>query len=495
MSEFYVYTITSVESGEVLYVGKGSGFRWKRSLKRIEEFSATQCEVFLEDVGSNELALQKETKLIQALSPKYNKRVSWRKLKESEHTIKRISFKLKFNHNLVPRKKVHAGFIHELLQIGEKIFKLVITKSGDGFATAEFSLYIAKNSYLSVTTNATGILEPSVETCTRHKNISKYFRAASLSLQNSFLVLGYEDVGHKLEWTNLKFRFSTSIIDTSGILEYFTGICGRVERAKGLALGVSNSLDFKFKEHKSNTELGIKFYKQVNETNLFSIAFYTKNEDRTKLQIEVSLSTPVFYRGKARRFKEIFLGENLEKQGKNAALDIQKYFGSVEFLQDSEADTDTLRLCMKEMADQLGLPIIFGARHPVEVRRTVEEMDASEEERRILDSWLENKIPVAEEGMSKAKFYRLVNGLTERLGFRVLDVPFDAFLWIRMSLLQSMFTKEEHRELNLLSLTQGKKARIYELRSEASARANDTISSMKLTAKSLAVLGGENYGK
>lgn len=37
--KFYVYTITSVESGEVLYVGKGSGFRWKTSLKRIEELN------------------------------------------------------------------------------------------------------------------------------------------------------------------------------------------------------------------------------------------------------------------------------------------------------------------------------------------------------------------------------------------------------------------------------------------------------------------------
>ena len=37
MSEFYVYTITSIDSGEVLYIGKGSGFRWKQSLKRIED--------------------------------------------------------------------------------------------------------------------------------------------------------------------------------------------------------------------------------------------------------------------------------------------------------------------------------------------------------------------------------------------------------------------------------------------------------------------------
>lgn len=37
MSKFYVYTITASESGEVLYVGKGSGFRWKNSLKRTEE--------------------------------------------------------------------------------------------------------------------------------------------------------------------------------------------------------------------------------------------------------------------------------------------------------------------------------------------------------------------------------------------------------------------------------------------------------------------------
>ncbi len=233
----------------------------------------------------------------------------------------------------------------------------------------------------------------------------------------------------------------------------------------------------------------------MNETNLFSISLYTKLEDTTRLQVDISLATPVLYRGKARKFKEIFLGENLEKQGKNAAVDIQKYFGSVEFLQDSEADTDTLRQCLKEMADQIGLPIIFGARHPVEVRRSVGEMETTEEERRILDLWLDNKIPEPEEGMSKAKFYRLVNGLTDRLGFRLLDVPFDAFLWIRMSLLQSMFTREEHRELNLLSLTPGKKNRIYELRSEASARADATLSSLKLTAKSLAVLGGENYGK
>ena len=34
-----------------------------------------------------------------------------------------------------------------------------------------------------------------------------------------------------------------------------------------------------------------------------------------------------------------------------------------------------------------------------------------------------------------------------------------------------------------------KKSRIAELRAEASARADDTLSSMKLTAKSLAVLG------
>lgn len=36
MGKFYVYTITSFDTGEVLYVGKGSGYRWKTSLKRIE---------------------------------------------------------------------------------------------------------------------------------------------------------------------------------------------------------------------------------------------------------------------------------------------------------------------------------------------------------------------------------------------------------------------------------------------------------------------------
>lgn len=38
-NKFYVYTITSVESGEVMYVGKGSGYRWKQSLKRMEELN------------------------------------------------------------------------------------------------------------------------------------------------------------------------------------------------------------------------------------------------------------------------------------------------------------------------------------------------------------------------------------------------------------------------------------------------------------------------
>lgn len=323
-----------------------------------------------------------------------------------------------------------------------------------------------------------------------------------------------------IRWTRLDIATYTGNLDNAeAILDFLTGICGRVERAKSVALGVAESLGFKFKDYVSKSTgkpCGITFYKQVNETNIYSISIYRKDLEvmdrdsegkagelekdsirlvENRLRIEGHIFPPVFYRGKARKFKEIFLGENLEKQGKNAAVDIQKYFGSVEFLQDSEADTDTLRQCLKEMADQIGLPIIFGARHPVEVRRSVGEMEATEEERRILDLWLDNKVPEPDEGMSKAKFYRLVNGLTDRLGFRLLDVPFDAFLWIRMSLLQSMFTREEHRELNLLSLIPGKKNRIYELRSEASARADATLSSLKLTAKSLAVLGGENYGK
>lgn len=46
MGKFYVYTITSMDSGEVLYVGKGSGFRWKTSLKRIEELSGSSMSEF-----------------------------------------------------------------------------------------------------------------------------------------------------------------------------------------------------------------------------------------------------------------------------------------------------------------------------------------------------------------------------------------------------------------------------------------------------------------
>ncbi len=208
-----------MDSGEVLYVGKGSGYRWKQSLKRIEELSGSQCEVFIENVDSNDLALQKETKLIKALAPLYNKRVSWRKIKDSEQIVKRISFKIKFNQNLVPGKRVYAGFMHELIQIGEKLFKLLVTKYGDGLATAEFSLYLAKNSYLSVTTNATGVVEPSTEPYTSRKNILEYFNAANLSLKNSFILLGYKSVDQKIEWTNIKFGFSTTSIDTSGILE------------------------------------------------------------------------------------------------------------------------------------------------------------------------------------------------------------------------------------------------------------------------------------
>lgn len=139
MSEFYVYTITSMDSGEVLYVGKGSGYRWKTSLKRIEELSHTSCEIFLEDVESNDLALQRETKLIRSLSPVHNKRVSWRKIKTGSNLAK-LSITVPFEFDLVSITKTHAGFNYELVQVGDNLFKLLVTKSGEGFETAEFNL-------------------------------------------------------------------------------------------------------------------------------------------------------------------------------------------------------------------------------------------------------------------------------------------------------------------------------------------------------------------
>lgn len=520
MSEFYVYTITSMDSGEVLYVGKGRGFRWKQSLKRIETISSTQCEVFIENVSSNELALKKETKLIQSLSPTYNKRVSWRKIKTGS-SLTKLSVTVPFEFDLVSTTKTHAGFNYELVQIGDNLFKLLITKSGEGFETAEFSLSTKRDGILRITTNGTGVTEPSKTSSIEHKLVYDYVIAALSSVQNLLNILGYDFTVYvtKAEYNEVRFGFeSNPVYGTCKVLDYFTGICGRVERAKTKALGVANCLNFKFKDYVSKTTglpCGVTFNKQAGTYNIFSLSLYRKDLEvmdrdaegragelekdsmglvKNRMRVESHIFPPMFYRGRAKKFKQIFLGVDLERMSKKEE-DMQKYFGSVRFLEDSQATVETLKQCIAEISYQLGLHLIFAAESPKEVYSRMTE-GASEEELELARIWKSGKEITPEVvGMPKNKFYDLVNSIEERVGFLPTKVPVSTFNWIRSSLMYSMLTEKEHDLMCALDNTllgsseYGKSGKIMlELKKKAADRATASLESMRVAAKSFGML-------
>lgn len=477
-NKFYVYTITSRDSGEVLYVGKGSGLRWKTSLKRIEELSCTQCEVFIEEADSNELALQKETKLIQSLIPKYNKNVSWRKIKTGS-SLAKLSITIPFEVDLVSITKTHAGFNYELVQVGDSLFKLLITKSGEGFETAEFSLSTKRSGVLRITASGTGVTEPSKASIIEHRLVYAYVLAAFSSVQNSLNTLGYDftlDVT-QAEWSDLKFGFDyKGIFNTDLILRYFTGICGRVERSSEKALGVAQEIGFIFKDFVSTdgTPCGIRMEKMSGNFNTFTLAMYRKDlevKDREKrgqkvskqekevnleelasvLRVEGQIYPKTFYRGKCARFRKIMLGEGGGK-GKQ-----QDYWHSVKFLEDSATDVEKLRQCLGEMSSQLGLHLIFSAWPYKSVESAVLSLAVTPRQVDAAEKWIEdNESKLTTKGLSgraQIDIAEFANRVYEELGIDMYSISLMTFGWIRNALLYSQLTTQECKQLALLDPT------------------------------------------
>jgi hypothetical protein len=322
-----------------------------------------------------------------------------------------------------------------------------------------------------------------------------------------------------IRWQKLDFATYTRIVDDcQTIMDFITGICGRVERAKTKALGVANCLNFKFKDYVSKTTglpCGVTFNKQAGTYNIFSLSLYRKDLEvmdrdaegrageiekdsmglvKNRMRVESHIFPPMFYRGRAKKFKQIFLGVDLERMSKKEE-DMQKYFGSVRFLEDSKATVETLKKCIAEISYQLGLHLIFAAESPKEVYRKMTE-GASEEELEIARIWKAGKEITPEVvGMPKNKFYDLVNSIEERVGFLPTKVPVSTFNWIRSSLMYSMLTEKEHDLMCALDNTMlgsseyGKSGKIMlELKKKAADRATASLESMRVAAKSFGML-------
>ena len=516
--KFYVYTITSVESGEVFYVGKGSGYRWKQSLKRIEELSGSTCEVFIENVDSSELALQRETKLIRSLSPVHNKRVSWRKLKAGS-SLTKLSVTVPFELDLVSITKTTAGFNYELVQIGDNLFKLLITKSGEGFKTAEFNLSTKRDGILRITTNGTGVTEPSKASAVEHKLVYEYIIAALSSVQNSLNTLGYEFTldNTKAEYGEVRFGFeSNPIYGTEKVLDYFTGICGRVEHSKSRALGVARNLGFQYKSFyskNSNVPCGITFSKMSGTTNVYHLTMYRKDleiKDRAerkkatpfelgslemvkdRLRVEGHVLPQTFYRGRCKPFRDIFLGVG-GGEGKP-----QKYWSSVQFLTDSEATVEKLKRCMAEMAYQLGIHLIFSAWSLDFVRGKIEGLVEKDAEKEIFDKWCAHEDTSTKnfESRTMKEAARKFAAKVEKLmGFNPCFVPATTFLWIQKGLYMSQLTEKEHTEL--IELETSRKtgsAKYAQIIDSAIDRAKDCRKSLREIRKGFLEFGEEPIG-
>lgn len=467
MSEFYVYTITSVDSGEVLYIGKGSGFRWKQSLKRIETISNTQCEVFIENVDSNDLALQKETKLILSLSPVHNKRVSWRKIKTGS-TLAKLSITVLFEFDLVSITKTHAGFNYELVQVGDDLFKLLVTKSGEGFETAEFNLSTKRSGVLRITTSGTGVTEPSKASSVEHKLVYDYVVAALISVQNSLNTFGYDftlDVT-KAEWSEVRFGFDYNVDDALSISRYFRGICGSRIAANENFISVATELNFEFADLQASP--GLKLTKLTGTKSVFNVGI--KPSCRESLRVELSVKPDTITRGNYKQFRKIFC--TYCRVNRSLDRNISVLAGLITI--------DAAKL-LDESIKQLGLHLIFAAVKPSIVEEKVISLANTDVQKDIAEKWISGELDLRKlEDKQKRRivlsFYRKVE---ENLRFNPGIVSFATFAFIRYSLRSSMITKTELVELAMLEDSGKDNARIIEIRKLAGERAQLALTSMR----------------
>jgi hypothetical protein len=512
--KFYVYTITSVESGEVLYVGKGSGYRWKTSLKRIEELRGSTCEVFIENVDSNDLALQKETKLIKSLAPLYNKRVSWRKIKEGTSGITKIAFKFPFVQQLVESRKVDGGFLYELVPIGIKLFKLMVTKVVDGAYTASFTLSTKRQNQLYVTTNATGVIEPSVQVSEDHRIIFDYF---NIAYENVIKCLSILEVSTEIDidlvkWAYLKYETDFSInssVDIAMVLDYFACVCQSSRRvnsgvSRSKLISVGEILNFTFDPYTNGEEniSGVRFVKYATDKahKLYSLSMYRKdaqlknaaefgakiNKDVIKrvekrLRIEGQLYPDAFLRFK----KSVELKKLMDVSGNVDPKGGEAYFKSSKFLKHSDAGINELKQCLSMMADNLYLHLLFNAWSDVYV---VKRLNALAGE----DSFLLNMVSLWEKGaeIQPTRIYRSNPKLMEKvrkfnlrikedLGIDIREVPISVFTWIRKAIYESRFSEAEALEMAKLDMSGRNDARLKELRSVGITRSKELATNLR----------------
>lgn len=466
-NKFYVYTITSVESGEVMYIGKGSGFRWKHSLKRIETISNTQCEVFIENVDSNDLALQRETKLIRSLSPVHNKRVSWRKLKAGS-ILAKLSTTIPFEADLVSTTKTHAGFNYELVQVGDNLFKLLVTKSGEGFETAEFNLSTKRSGVLRITTSGNGVTEPSKASAVEHRLVYDYVVAALSSVHNSLNTLGYDftvDVT-QAEWSEVRFGFDYNVDDALSISRYFRGICGSRIAANENFISVATELNFEFADLQASP--GLKLTKLTGTKSVFNVGI--KPSCRESLRVELSVKPDTITRGNYKQFRKIFC--TYCRVNRSLDRNISVLAGLITI--------DAAKL-LDESIKQLGLHLIFAAVRQSVVKDKVISLASNSVQKEIAEKWISGELELKSiKDKQKRRvilsFYRKVEN---NLRFNPGIVSFATFAFIRHSLRSSMVTKAELVELAGLEDSGENDARIIEIRRVAGERAQLALTSMR----------------
>lgn len=212
--KFYAYMIKSME-GLPFYAGKGTGERWKTSFRRVKirvaaDFPKNKytCKVAVKYFDTEIEALQQETTWILELAPKYNKNLSFVKLKECWYpstneecsrvalTGAGISLDVGRNFLLEECRKVYRGYALRIIHTGDNSYALLVTATRPGAETAAFYLTYNKDKRtLGVYSVVTGLVEPTVWA-------SEYVDSPALAvdiLQSSlivcFAILGIKDFG------------------------------------------------------------------------------------------------------------------------------------------------------------------------------------------------------------------------------------------------------------------------------------------------------------
>lgn len=339
--------------------------------------------------------------------------------------------------------------------------------------------------------------------------------------------LGLENMNSQKNWVlnNKKYAmwnrfdaatYSGVLEDTEKVLDYFTGICGRVEHSKSRALGVARNLGFQYKSFyskNSNVPCGITFSKMSGTTNVYHLTMYRKDleiKDRAerkkatpfelgslemvkdRLRVEGHVLPQTFYRGRCKPFRDIFLGVG-GGEGKP-----QKYWSSVQFLTDSEATVEKLKRCMAEMAYQLGIHLIFSAWSLDFVRGKIEGLVEKDAEREIFDKWCSHEdisTRMFDKQYMKVTVRKFAAKVEKLMGFNPCFVPATTFLWIQKGLYMSQLTEKEHTEL--IELETSRKtgsAKYAQIIDSAIDRAKDCRKSLREIRKGFLEFGEEPIG-